>query len=189
MLSLPSGLMPADTNIEIFADPKNFGKCYWMSEGKTRLFCELPHNIIDDLLEELMADRKAIAGMMLMGISATGAMLEMYNHCNRGRLDGVPDITTSGKKTKEYFECGQKGKCRGEGKVCSPLTINGERITFRELECLKLIGTGLTYKQITIEMGFRRETAVNSLIGRLRDKLQCGNNVEIALKVKELGIV
>jgi len=189
MDKLPSGLTPTDHSIEIFADPENFGKCFWISEGKTNNFWELPLHIIDDLRDELSSDTKALKGLRLMGLSTEAGMLEQYNYCNRGKLDGVPDISTNGKLTKEYVECGRKGKCAGESKVCSPLLINGSRITFRELECLKLIGIGLTYKRITIEMGFRRETAVNSLIDRLRDKLQCGNNVEIALKVKELGLV
>ena len=189
MNNLPTGILPTDSSIEIFSDPDNFGKCFWISEGKTSLFWSLPLNVLDDLRDELSSDTKALAGLRLMGLSKEDAMLEQYNYCNRGKLDGVPDILPSGKKTKEYVECGHKGRCAGENKVCSPLCIYGSRITFRELECLKLIGIGLTYKQITVEMGFRRYTAANSLIGRLRDKLQCSNNVEIALKVKELGLV
>lgn len=189
MNNLPAGLMPTDKSIEIFADPDNFGKCLWINQGKTQLFWELPLDTIDDLRDELSSDTKALKGLHMMGLSTEGAMLEQYNFCNRGRLDGIPDITATGKMTKEYVDCGRKGKCKGENKVCSPIVVNGSRITFRELECLKLIGVGLTYKRITVEMGFRRETAVNSLIDRLRDKLQCMNNVEIAIKVKELGFV
>jgi DNA-binding CsgD family transcriptional regulator len=189
MEKLPTGLTPTDQNIEIFANPHEFGKCFWISEGKTHLFWELPLHIIDDLRDELSSDCKALKGLRLMGLSSEGVMLEQYNYCNRGKLDGIPDISTSGKKTKEYFDCGLKGRCQGEGKVCSPLFINGSRITFRELECLKLIGTGLSYKQIKVEMGFTRETAVNSLTDRIRDKFQCSNNTEVALKVKELGLV
>ena len=189
MEKLPCGILPADRTIEFFADPENFGKCYWISQGMTHKFYDLPLEIIDDLRDEILSDTKSITVMRHMGITSEREMLEQYNYCNRGRLDGVPDITTSGRKTKEFFDCGRKGKCPGEGKVCSSLMINGSHISYREFECLKLIGIGLTYKRITVEMGFRRETAVNSLIDRIRDKLQCNNNTEIALKVKELGIV
>ena len=189
MCNLPSGILPTDHSIEFFADPSEFGKVLWISEGKTRHFRELPLHILDDLRDELLSDTVALKGLRLMGVITEDEMLEHYNYCNRGMLDGVPDISETGRKTKEYVECGRRGHCPGENKVCSPLMINGSRITFREHECLKLIGIGLTYKRITIEMGFRRETAVNSLIDRIRDKLQCSNNVEIALKVKELGIV
>lgn len=188
MNKLPSGILPTDRNIEIFADPENFGKCLWISEGKTKMFWELPLEILDDLRDELSSDTKALKGLRLMGLSSEAAMLEQYNFCNRGNLDSVPDILPTGQKTKEYVECGRKGRCPGENKVCSPLFINGSRITFRELDCLKL-NTGLTYQQIAVEMGFRRVTAVNSLFARLHDKFQCNNNVELALKAKELRLV
>lgn len=189
MCNLPTGILPTDENIELFGNPTQFGKCFWISKGKTHLFKELPLYILDDLRDELLSDTKALSGLRLMGIDTEDEMLEQYNYCNRGKLDGIPDISKTGKKSKEFIECNRRGHCPGENKVCSPLCINGERITHRELECLKLIGINLSYKQIMIEMGFRRETAVNSLIARLRDKLQCSNQTAIALKVKELQLV
>lgn len=189
MRKLPAGLMPTDSNIEIFADPFNFGKCYFIRQGEIEPFRSLPYEVFHDLTTELLDDPRACNGLELMGYPPGLDMLEQYNYCNRGALDCVTDISVTGSKTREYVACGRRGRCPGEGKVCSPLTINGEHITYRELECLRLIGIGLTYKRIRIEMGFRRVTAVNSLIDRLRDKLHCASNTEIALKVKELGIV
>jgi DNA-binding CsgD family transcriptional regulator len=189
MVKLPSGLLPTDKSIEIFADPYNFGKCYFISEGEIKEFKFLDSKTLMDLCDELREDTRAMAALKQMGFTEGMSMLEQYNYCNRGALDGTADISVTGCKTREYVACGRKGRCIGEGKVCSPLRINGESITFRELECLRLIGVGLTYKRIREEMGFKRVTAVNSLIDRLRDKLQCCSNVEIALKVKELGIV
>jgi DNA-binding CsgD family transcriptional regulator len=189
MTKLPSGLMPTDSNIEIFADPYNFGKCYFIREGEIQPFEFLPLAVLDDLCSELLADPKAMSSLRQMGFEEGIRMLEQYNYCNRGALDGTADISTSGSKTREYVDCGRRGKCAHEGKICTPISVNGSHITCRELECLRLIGEGLAYKQIKIEMGFRQVTAVNSLIGRLRDKLQCTNNVGIALKAKELGLV
>ena len=189
MTKLPSGLMPNDSNIEIFADPENFGKCYFATRGEIKPFAFLPSDVLNNLCSELLEDKKAMAALKVMGHTEGVGMLEQYNYCNRGALDGTADITIAGCKTREYVACGRKGKCSGEGKVCSPLVVNGSQISYRELECLRLIGIGLTYKRIRAEMGFRSVTAVNSLIDRLRDKLQCTSNIEIALKVKELGIV
>jgi DNA-binding CsgD family transcriptional regulator len=181
--------MPSDSNIEIFADPYNFGKCYFIQHAEIKPFNFLPWDVLEDLCSELLHDRKAMEGMRAMGYTSEPEMLELYNYCNRGSLDSIADISASGYKTREYVDCGRHGKCPGEGKVCTPVVINGSHITYRELECLKLIGEGLPYKRIKIEMGFRQVTAVNSLIGRLRDKLQCSSNVEIAIKAKEMGIV
>lgn len=188
MEKLPAGILPEDRDIEIFGSKEKFGKCFFISEGKTKSFWELPLNILDDLREELLTDRKALEGLRLMGITDEKQMLETYNYCNRGRLDGVPDIH-NGKKTKEYVDCGRRFRCPGECKVCSPIRINGNKITFRELQCWRLIGNSLSYRQIMIEMGFRRETAVNSLMERLRIKLDAKDKTDLALKAKEIGIV
>ena len=93
MEKLPSGIMPSDSNIEIFADPENFGKCLHVCNGITKLFRELPLAVLDDLRDELFSDTKAISRLRLMGITDRDQMLEQYNYCNRGKLDHVPDIT------------------------------------------------------------------------------------------------
>jgi DNA-binding CsgD family transcriptional regulator len=186
---LPAGFLPSDQSIEFFADPQAWGKLFFMSSGSVHSFTDLPLHVLEDLTDELLSDTRAIKGLLQMNITEECEMVQQYNFCNRGRLSHVPDISPSGTKHKQYHDCGRKGKCPGEGKVCSILSINGFQITNRELECLKLIGTGLTYKMICAAMGFRRQTAVNSLIDRLRDKLQCANQVEIALKVKEIGLI
>jgi DNA-binding CsgD family transcriptional regulator len=196
MNALPAGLLPRDHNIEIFADPYNFGKCYFLHDGEVKDFSQMPHDLMLNLTDELKDDLHAMAGLKLMGydIDAPGtrtamAMIEQYNYCNRGAFDNIPDIFTNGKKTREFVDCGCRGRCPGEGKVCSPVVVDGEHITHRELECAMLIGRGMPYKRIGTEMGFHKVTAVNSLIGRLRDKLHCASNTEIAIKVKELGFV
>jgi len=189
MESLPAGLAPSDKNIEFFADPTHFGKLFWVSEGVVHNFRDLPLHILDDLRDELLSDTRALTGMRMMGITDESEQIEQYNYCNRGKLSSDPDITITGKKKKEYVDCGRRGHCPAENKICSQLMINGSKITHRELQCLKLIGVGLPYKIICTEMGFRRETAVVSLIYRLRDKLQCSNQTEIAIKVREVGLI
>lgn len=187
--TIPAGFLPSDTRIEFFADPENFGRLYFATQGKVMPFSALPHEVMEDLRDELLSDTRALKGLRMMGITDEAEMLEMYNYCNRGRLSSTGDISAQGIKTKEFVDCGRRERCVGEGKVCNCLTINGSRITHRELECLRLIAQGLSYKHICLEMGFRRETAVNSLIDRLRDKLSCGSQVEIAIKVREVGLV
>jgi DNA-binding CsgD family transcriptional regulator len=189
MTDIAAGMLPSDARIEFFADPQSFGRLYFATRGQVLPFSSLPREVREDLRDELLSDTRALKGLRLMGITQEDQMLEMYNYCNRGRLSTTGDISSEGKKSKEFFDCGRRERCVGEGKVCNCLTINGSRITHRELECLRLIAQGLSYKSICLEMGFRRETAVASLIDRLRDKLQCGNQTEIALKVREVGLI
>lgn len=188
MKTLPAGMLPTDANIEIFADPHNVGKCYFVQNGQIGPFDHLPYNVLYELKEEFEADTIAKATLVKMGYCDGPEMLERYNYCNRGALDEIPDVNKNGKLTKEFFDCGSRGRCMGEGKVCAPISIGGERISFREFQCMLLIGHGFSYKQIQSNMGFKKVTAVNSLTDRLRDKLHCSSNTEIAIKVKELGI-
>lgn len=167
-MTLPAGLLPSDLNIEIFADPDNFGKCLFIQYGKTHPFHELPLDIIPKLYRECFLDKKAIKGLKLMGVKPE-AMVEHYNYCNRGAFDSIPDILTSGKLTKEFFDCGRRGQCPGEGLVCKRM-INGIEFTPREIECLELNAEGKSYGQIALSMGFKNRLPVNSLMARLRDK-------------------
>jgi len=150
-MTLPAGLLPNDCNIELFANPDQFGKCLFIQNGQTRPFHELPMPIITNLMHECFADKKAAKGLNLMGIDME-LQTEQYNYCNRGRLDGVPDISASGKFTKEFVNCGRHGKCVGEGLVCK-LEFDGVKITHRELQCLKSNGEGKDYQQIKSDMG------------------------------------
>lgn len=182
-MTLPSGLLPEDCNIEIFASPTEFGKCLFIQNGQTRPFHELPTSVFSHLMNECFKDKKAIKALKSMGTDIN-AMTEKYNYCNRGSLDGTPDITPSGKTTTEFVNCGRHGKCEGEGRVCSLMGL-----TFRELECLRLNNKGKDYSQIKSEMGFNSQTAVNSLMSRLRDKFQAKDRTELLIKSHQFGIV
>lgn len=183
-MNLPAGLLPEDCNIELFANPNQFGKCYWIQNGTTRPFHELPIQITASLYSELYLDRNALKGLKLMGITKESEMLEFYNFCNRGKLDSTPDISTSGKLTKEFFDCGRHDNCPGDGKVCGRYGL-----TFRERQCLKLHGLGRTYDQIKSEMGFRSTTAVNSLTSRLKSKCNASNKTELSIYAHQIGII
>ena len=185
-MTLPAGLLPSDLNIEIFADPERFGKCFFIQYGQSRPFHELPIEVIPALYEECFLDKKAVKAMETMGIKCEN-MVEQYNYCNRGAFDSVPDISTSGKLTKEFFDCGRRGQCPGEGKVCK-LTLNGIKITYRELQCLRHTVKGKDYKQIASEMGFKNTIPVNSLQSRLREKLGAGSKAALIIMSQQLGI-
>ncbi len=184
---IPAGLLPEDCNIEIFANPKHFGKCLFVQYGTTKSFHELPLLVVSSLYQECFNDEKAVKAMEEMGIPPED-MVEFYNHCNRGALNGIPDIYQSGKMTREHYNCGRRGKCIGEGRVCK-LDIAGTKFTPRELECIRLNSEGNDYDQIKSEMGFRSKTAVNSLMSRCRTKLHAKDRTELLIKSQQIGII
>lgn len=182
-MELPAGLLPRDYSIELFADPENFGKCFWIQKGMVRPFHELPIEVIPRLYVECYADKKAVHTLLEMGVKHE-AIVEHYNFCNRGKLDSNPDIATSGKLNKEFFDCGRHDSCPGDGKVCGKYGL-----TFRERQCLALNGLGRNYQQIKSEMGFRSVVAVNSLMSRCRCKLGAINKTELLIKSHQIGII
>ena len=187
-MNIPAGVLPSDGNIELFANPEQFGKCFFTRYGKTSPFNELPSDITRILSNELSKNVQAINGLKCMGFSRYSDMLEAFNYCNRGRFDNIPDITSGGNLTKEYFDCGRHGNCPGEGKVCS-MTFDNEKITHRERECLALVGNGKSYREIMVSMGFRSMASVNSIMARLKEKLNERSKTGLAIHARQIGIV
>lgn len=179
------GLIPSDLNVELFADPAQFGKCFFVRAGQTKTFNELPVRLLIVLSLEYEMDKKAQKALAKMGIPED-QKLEQYNYCNRGRLDGVADISTTGKLTHEYVDCGRRGRCIGEGIVCKK-DVYGMTLTARERECLTHIDK--PYKVIKAEMGFKSIASVNSLIERLRNKTGVNTKLEMSIIAHQIGIL
>lgn len=179
------GLIPSDLNVELFADPAQFGKCFFVRAGQTKTFNELHSNLLVTLSLEYEMDKKAQKVLAKMGIPEN-ERLEQYNYCNRGRLDGVADIPVTGKLTHEYVDCGRRGRCIGEGIVCKK-DIQGINLTARERECLTHIEK--PYKVIKSEMGFKSIASVNSLIKRLRNKTGVNTKSEMSQIARQIGIL
>lgn len=176
------GLIPSDLNVELFADPAQFGKCFFIRAGQTKTFNELTSKLLITLSLEYEMDKKAQKALVKMGISED-QRLEQYNYCNRGRLDGIADIPVTGKLTHEYVDCGRRGQCIGEGIVCK----NPCNLTARERECLTHIEK--PYKVIKSEMGFKSIASVNSLIERLRNKTGVNTKSEMSQIARQIGIL
>jgi len=186
-MELPAGLLPEDCNIELFANPDQFGKCLFVEYGQTRPFHELPIEVIPSLYSECFADKKAVKALRNMGVKSEN-IVEQYNYCNRGQLDSIPDISSSLKLTREFVDCGKHGKCEGEGIVCK-LVFCSVKITHRELQCLRLNNKGKSYAEIRCEMGFNSQNSVNSLMSRLRDKFSATSKTDLLIKAHQIGIV
>lgn len=174
--NLPAGLI--DINAEVFAVSIFKVKC--THDGVVKALHDLPADKLTMLKHEMYSDKKALKGLKMLGITEESEMLEAYNHCKRGAFDRVPDVAGH-ILTSEAFECGMKGKCKAEGYCCKPVEVNGERLTQRESQCLRLIGQGLTYKQIQRELCYTTVVSVNSLVQRLYDKIGISDKAKVAI--------
>lgn len=150
---IPAGLLISDKSTEVFGD-RNTKKVYALSEGKTIPFSEL-HPVKRALIfEKLLDDEVAIAD--LKNLSQTEA-IEQYAFCMYGAADHIPDFDSKGNlKPAENFICSTNCRCLKWKSKC--ISINGNRLTPRQLEIVTLFASDLPDKQIANKLHITEST-------------------------------
>ena len=108
------------------------------------------------LLEEYVADDKANLGMELMKIDEKD-QIEKFGMCRYGGLDDLPDFDKD-KTNHEWYNCGHRGHCPGEGLVCKSMQAKYGKISPRMIQYLSFIVKGLTDEEIANKMGLKPST-------------------------------
>lgn len=134
------------------------GEIHFIKNGNVLSFEEMDVNDLAVLREVLDEDTEAISALEANGINDPVEQLKKFVACNFGNFDSRADLTEDGIIMREYWECGNRGACLLEGKLCKlPSGLNG-RITPREIEVIKLIGQDLADKQIADHLGISVNT-------------------------------
>jgi DNA-binding CsgD family transcriptional regulator len=183
---LPAGL--EDENVEIYLHKGELRAIY---KGRVMPFKYLPAEFIDNLSAAMMADVRAMKSLIQdMLIVDPVAMLEQYVKCNFGNFDAEPDVTRDGLIIKECWDCGVRGECPGEGKVCKRLQGKEGMLTGAETSIFFLVIEGKLDKEISGIMEITIPT-VETHLKHIREKLAVNNRIEImgwAMKRKLLFI-
>jgi DNA-binding CsgD family transcriptional regulator len=108
---------------------------------------------------KLTKDTMASAALDILGIKEPAARLEKFTICRYGGFDDQPDIDLDNNSTPEYFDCGDRGTCKVEGKLCHHVKAENGYLTPREIEVIKLIAQDLLDKQIADKLGISYHTA------------------------------
>lgn len=140
---LPAGLL--DDNCEFFTQGSNV---YALYKGKVIPFEEFPQELLDLLNIDLSKYPDAINALIDLNLLDEKSMLWQYTRCRFGGFDGEPDIYNGQLKHTEYFECGERGTCKYEGKLCQAIKVKNGYLTKREIQILKCIAEGLLDKEI-----------------------------------------
>ena len=112
-------------------------------------------NSLNDKLEK---DKVANCALDVLGILDPAARLEKYTQCNYGGFDNQADLTSNSQNT-EYFDCGKRGNCPVEGKLCKALKVKNGILTPREIDIIRLIGKDKMDKEIADILGITKNTA------------------------------
>lgn len=150
---IPAGVMPGDSNIELFAD-RQTRKVYFTRNGETKPFAQIPGIIKGKLLEKLLNDDKAMSD--LNHLTANEA-LEEYAFCLYGSADHLPDVGVDGElQNTDNFRCGNQCKCLlWDSKR---IDFNGYNLTGKQIRLIDLLKTGQPDKSIALELGIAQVT-------------------------------
>ncbi|TXI15565.1 MAG: helix-turn-helix transcriptional regulator [Pedobacter sp.] len=151
---LPAGLV--DNGVEFFVY-QNEIRC--LHQGKTYTFENIPAQILEIIKEDMLKNPKALKALADWDITDPDAQFRQYIICRFGGFDQNPDITADGMIIhSEYIECGRRGKCPHEGKLCASIQLKNGILSRRDLEVLKLIGQAKLDKEVCAELFIAEDT-------------------------------
>jgi DNA-binding CsgD family transcriptional regulator len=128
-----------DNGVEFFAEKNNIDvRC--INNGIVyNNFNEFPAWIKEKLAADLLKNKVALRSLTKMKHISKDDYLKHYTFCKYGGLDPNPDIDVNGNMGEsEYFECGFRGTCKAEGKLCCSLKVQNGNLTKAEVNILKL---------------------------------------------------
>lgn len=174
---LPPGLV--GDAVEFFIHQHEV-KC--QTQGRTYSFDEMPAEILQIIEDDMMASPKALKALADWDITDQNEQMRQYIACRFGGYDYQADISPEGGiQPAEYVDCGRRGKCNYEGKLCTSLQLQHGILTRREIEVLKCIGEGLLDKEICELLHISQDTLRNH-----KDKISQKSGVE---RKPSLGIL
>jgi len=150
---------------------------------------EIPEKAFEIVSEDLAKHPEAVEALKDWNIHNPNQMLKQYIFCRFGRYDGNPDITADGQINDcEYFDCGIRGKCKYEGKLCSTIKVENGELTKRETEVLKEVAKGKLNKEIADLLNISEHT-VSSHIQNIQQKGNFFRKFEMIAFAKDKNLI
>lgn len=122
-----------------------------IEEGVIKPFADISLSILDLLSTELDADEEATEALNKMRITDPALRLEQFATCRYGDFNNRPDIH-GGDRDLEYYDCGQRGVCKFEGRLCKRMNAQYGVLTRAELRIIKLVTSDLSDEEIACRL-------------------------------------
>jgi DNA-binding CsgD family transcriptional regulator len=140
---IPAGMIAGDFSTELFGERKS-KKVFGVSNGKTVPFDEINPKMRAQIFERLLDDEKAMEDLKHLPQKEA---IEQYAFCVFGAADSAADFSVDGiLQEAENFICSDNCKCLNW--KSKKIKIDGEILTPRQLEIVKLLASDLCDKQI-----------------------------------------
>jgi DNA-binding CsgD family transcriptional regulator len=140
------------------------------NEFQARTLFELQSKLDEDTIAQVSLDQ--------LGITEDKARLNKFGICRYGGFDDKADIKNDLSTTHEYYDCGQRGSCMVEGKLCKHVQANNGYLTPREIDVIKLIANDMADKQIADKLDISINTANQHRVN-IQHKIGCNSKVGI----------
>ena len=174
-----------DKGVEFFVH-QNEVKC--IHDGKVYVYDDFPEWIISLIQDDMIKYPEAIKALASWENLHPSEYTRQYIYCRFGGIDFEPDINAQKEvQYAEYFDCGLRGSCKYEGKLCCAIrTESGQHLTKTEIEVLKRVDK--SYKVIADDMNISIDT-VNSHMQNIRKKTGLAGVAELAIYATKKGII
>jgi|SRR5690606_18133926 len=172
---IPPGL--EDAGVEFYVHSNDI-KC--LHNGKIYKWGEFPQAIIERIERDMLEHPEAIRALIDWDLIQAEEQMRQYIICRFGGFDNEADISADGKiEYTEYFDCGRRGNCRQEGKLCSTIKAPHGILTKQELAVLKLVAINKMNKEIADILCISEET-VSTHNQNIQAKLGVDNKLGMA---------
>jgi len=158
-----------DGNTEFFAHENEFKAFH---KGEIIDFKNFPLEILNFIRKLYRKDFKAQKALTAWGITGNKERLKRYGMCMFGGLDNVPDLMSDGTyQSSEYWDCGRRGNCPFEGKICKPVEVKNGILTIKEIEVIQMLSLGDKEAVSAEKLGMafntltNHKTAINNKMG------------------------
>lgn len=173
--NLPAGLI--DNGVEFYVGHNDI-EC--LHGGRTYVWSDIPEWILERVAVDMLQNQEAMNALVAWDLTQRDEMLRQYVICRFGGFDNEPDIDSDGNiDHTEYFDCGRRGNCAHEGKLCATIKVANGFLTKQEVKVLKLVASGKLNKEIADSLSISEDT-VSTHNQNIQRKLGVDNKTEMA---------
>ncbi|WP_153846342.1 MULTISPECIES: helix-turn-helix transcriptional regulator [Sphingobacterium] len=174
-----------DKTVEIFEDIET-RILYCSHDMRQTMWPNFPSNVMEMIKQDMLNNPKKLEHLAKWPNLRQDQQIKQYTLCNFGGLDDSPDFDEDGTVHRsEFYDCGRRGVCKFEGKICDSIQVKNGYLTKAELEVLRYIR--LPDKSIAEKLNRSPET-ISTHLQNIREKTGQSDKLNLALFAAAKGI-
>lgn len=152
----------------------------FMENGVKKSFFDLPDPQFHALEARLANRPLACWSLDDLGITDPVERVKKFTTCNHGDFNTIADFIGSRCNDQEYYDCGQRGTCKYEGKLCDKIVVLYGVLSESEIRVLRQLSLAKTDKEIADSL-FTSPYTVSTHIRNMISKTGASNRVGLAM--------